>query len=263
MTPAALRPRWWAGHLALVAALVAFGWLGWWQLSSFEGSRARSQPVGAEATDIDRATAPGGRLGAADVGLRVRAEGTWEADGQLLVPHRERAGRVGSLVVTPLRTARGVLAVVRGWSPSTGDPAAPTSGTVTVTGVLQRSETEADATAVAGTLPRGQLPYLATVTLLDALPYSADELYDGFVVLREQRPPDSGLLRVTPEEHTAPSGEVGRWRNLAYGLQWWLFGGAAVAFWVAVLRRAAREQAPPPPDDGAPRPPLVAPRRTT
>lgn len=259
-----LRPRFWAGHLVLVAVLVAFGWLGWWQLSSFEGSRLASRPPGAAAVDIDRATAPGGRLGAGDVGLHVRAEGTWEADGQLLVPDRERAGRVGSLVVTPLRTASGVLAVVRGWLPWSDDPPPPPPGTVTVTGVLQRSETEADATAVAGTLPRDQLPYLATVTLLDALSYRADELYDGFVVLRDQQPaPDAGLLRVTPEELPDPSGGVGRWRNLAYGLQWWLFGGAALVFWVSVLRRAGREPAPPPPDGGAPTPPLVVPRRTT
>lgn len=263
----ALRPRWWAWHLALVAVLLAFGWLGWWQVGSFEdgapGPAPRDRPVAA----IDAVTAPGGRLDASDVGRPVRAAGRWEGDGQLLVPGRERGGRAGSLVVTPLRTAAGVLPVVRGWQPGSGDAPAPPTGTVRVTGVVQRSETEADATAAPGTLAEGRIPYVATVTLLDALPYRAGELYDGFVVLTGERPADADAPRtVEPAERSASAGGgVGRWRNLAYGLQWWLFAAAAVVFWASVLRRAAREQPRPPAPGGpdGPRAPLDARRRTT
>jgi cytochrome oxidase assembly protein ShyY1 len=258
----ALRPRWWAWHAALVAVLVSFGWLGWWQLQSFEGSGGQGKAAGPRTVALDRVTSPGDRLDAGDVGRRVRATGTWETAGQLVVPDRELDGRPGDLVVTPLRTAGGVLPVVRGWVSRDSAVLPPPSGRVVVTGAVQPSETEADAAAGSAALPEGQIAYVATVTLLERLPYGAAELYDGYVVLRSQQPPDPGAPeRVEPRDEASPGG-VGRWRNLAYGLQWWLFAGAAVFFWAAVLRRAAQERTATPPPDRA-REPLAAPRRTT
>jgi cytochrome oxidase assembly protein ShyY1 len=258
----ALRPRWWPWHAALAAVLVAFGWLGWWQLQSFDASRA--QPTSAaRVVALDRVAAPGGRLDSGDVGRRVRAAGSWQAGAQLVVPGRDRAGRAGVLVVTPLRTGQGVLPVVRGWVPQ-GSPAPhPPGGRVEVVGVVQPSETEADATSRAVGLPEGQVPYVATVTLLETLPYDPGDLYDGYVVLRSQQPPDPLAPRLVSPTAQAGSGGVARWRNLAYGLQWWLFAGAAVFFWAAVIRRAARERAGPGPEPDEARAPLSAPRRTT
>ena len=257
-----LHPRWWPWHLALVAVLVAFGWMGWWQLSTFEDSGSvRPQPR--RAVDIDALTAPGGRLDASDVGRAVTADGSWDAAGQLLVPDRERAGRRGLLVVTPLRTDAGLLPVVRGWVPAARAATSPAAGPVRVVGVLQRSETEADATAVTGSLPRGQMAYVATVTLLSALPYDAADLYDGYVVLRQQAPTDPAAPELaTPRETSAPQG-VGRWRNLAYALQWWVFAAAAVVFWAAVLRRETRDPRAPARAGDGPHEALPAPRRTT
>lgn len=258
-----LHPRWWPWHLALVAVLVSFGWLGWWQLSSF-GAAAPARPDRAPVVGIDRVTSPGGRLDAGDIGRRVRARGEWDGEGQLLVPGRERGGRPGVLVVTPLRTGAGLLPVVRGWVPAAGDALPPPAGTVEVTGLLQRSEEEPSGAAVTGTLPAGQVPYVATVTLLSALPYDADDLYDGFVVLRGQSPPDPDAPAQVAARETAAPGSGQRWRNLAYALQWWLFAGAAVVFWATVLRRESREPGPAPaPAGDAPRAPRPAPRRTT
>lgn len=253
----ALAPRWWPWHAALVAALVACGWLGWWQLASFEESRAgngssKSGPV----VPLERVAEPGGRLDPGDVGRRVRAVGAWDLAGQVVVPGREG----GTWVVTPLRVGDAVLPVVRGAVPSPAAALAPPSETVTVTGVLQRNETEADATPGAR-LGGGRIPYVSTVTLLAVLPYRPADLYDGFLVLRAETPRDpQAPAAVAAEERSAPA-PVGRWRNLAYALQWWLFGLAAVAFWALVLRRAAREAARTSPD--APRAPLAAPRRRT
>jgi cytochrome oxidase assembly protein ShyY1 len=261
----ALAPRWWAWHLALVAVLVAFGWLGWWQVQSFEDSGARPQASQrAAAVAVDSVTRAGGRLEADDIGRRVRATGTWDADGQLLVPDRTHGGRTGSLVVTPLRTTQGVLPVVRGWV-SGGSAPVPADGEVTVTGVVQQSETEGDATVAPAGLPPGEVAYVATVTLLERLPYDADELYDGYVVLRSQDPADPGApARVAADGREGSGDGVGRWRNLAYGLQWWLFAAAAVFFWGAVIRRAALESRPGPGSQpGAPPPSLAAPRRRT
>jgi len=185
---------------------------------------------------------------------------------QVVVPGRERAGREGALVVTPLRTARGVVPVVRGWVPAARAAVpAPPAGRVTVRGVLQRSETEADATTV---VPReGEVGYVATVTLLAATAYDPDQLYDGFVVLRSTRPAladdPAAPAVVAARQGDDGSGQVGAWRNLAYAVQWWLFAAAAVFFWAAVLRRAVQEQRVVAAPTGAPDAALIAPRRTT
>jgi cytochrome oxidase assembly protein ShyY1 len=258
----ALRPRWWAWHAALLAVLVAFGWLGWWQLQSFDDAAAPAT-TGRPVVGLDRVTAPGDRIDAGDVGRRVRVEGSWDPAGQLAVPGRSLDGRPGALVVTPLRTTTGLMPVVRGWVPDGTAPPAPPADPVEVVGVVQPSETEADATVDAVALPEGEVAYVATVTLLERLPYGADELYDGYLVLRAQQPPDPAAPHHVEATEQAGPGGVGRWRNLAYGLQWWLFAAAAVFFWAAVLRRAAREQAAPGPAPAEARGPLSVPRRTT
>ncbi len=270
MTRFALQPRWLAWHLLLVVVLVSFGWLGRWQLGAFEHKGGDAPAAGEGRTvPLDARSRPGARVDPGDLGRRVRATGTYDAEGTLLVERRARPGGGGRgfLVVAMLRTDAGVLPVVRGWVPSPGDPAvAPPAGRVTVTGLLQRSE-DGPPEGAAGSGP-GRLPYVATVTVLDALPYRADQLYDGFLALRSEDPAP-GRVPLAVKAQPVATGEVGRWRNLAYALQWWVFAAAAVFFWWVVLRRAtleAREaqeaDRQPDPDDAGP-PSLLAPRRRT
>ena len=278
----ALAPRWWPWHLLLVVAVGAMAWLGWWQLQSFETADRPPAGGASRAVPLVRLTTPGDRLRPGDPGRTVSVAGTWEGGSQVTVPGRERAGRAGALVVTPLRTARGVVPVVRGWVPDRAAAPAPPDGQVTVRGVLQRSESEADATSV---VPRqGEIGYVATVTLLATSAYEGydpDQLYDGFVVLRSTRPalatdPDAPALVAADrqgDDATGQVGQVGAWRNLAYAVQWWLFAAAAVFFWAVVLRRAAQEgqgspdpeqpAGPPPPGSDGPGAALSAPPRRT
>jgi cytochrome oxidase assembly protein ShyY1 len=237
-----LRPRWLAWHVLLVLVLVAFIWLGRWQLDSFE--RARTGPVStAHPVPLDRVLTPGHRQGDAAANRAVVVRGVYDAAHQLLVPHREHAGADGLLLVTPLRTDRGVLPVVRGWVPRPGVAVSRVpGGPVTVTGVVEASESEDDsAVDPLAELPRGQVPYVSSVLLLDAWPYSPDRLYDGYLVASRQQPVD--LPAPVAEVPHTPSGGIAPWRNLAYALQWWLFAGAAVFFWWSVLRRAAQDEA--------------------
>lgn len=235
-----LTPPWLAWHVAAGVAVVAFVVFGQWQLDAYEGGRRapRSTPPAALAALVE----PGERLPDAAVGREVVVTGEYDAPNQLLVPGRELAGESGFLVVSPLRVADGVVAVSRGWVPRAavarrGLPA----GKVTVRGILQRSEPEKAARVDLLTpLPRGQIPYLATVQLLDASPYDTAELYDGYVALTSQTPPALG----GPEPVPPSIGDAGvsRWRNLAYALQWWVFAGAAVFFWAFVVRRSALDR---------------------
>jgi cytochrome oxidase assembly protein ShyY1 len=268
VTRFALQPRWWAWHALLVAVLVSFGWLGHWQLGDFEDkghdAQASSRPVVA----LDQLDRPGGFLADGAVGRRIRVSGTYDQSHTTVVPDRPRPHRsdTGFLVVTPLHTAHGVLPVVRGWVPTLATPALkPPIGTVTVTGLLQRSE-DGPPPGAPVDVAAGRLPYVATVTVLDLWPYPARSLYDGYLAVRTESPPPAAAPEpVAPQP--VSTGGVARWRNLAYALQWWLFAGAAVFFWWVVLRRAAREQreppGDPPPPGGAGRPSLAAPRRTT
>jgi cytochrome oxidase assembly protein ShyY1 len=236
-----LGPRWLLWHATLVVVLVAFTLLGFWQLHDFE-HHAKSR-AGLPAVAIDDVTKPGGRLTDDDVARPIKAIGRYDAARTLLVPERRHGDRSGFLVVTPLRTATGVLPVVRGWvaARSSAGRTAP-AGQVTVTGALQGSESSDDsAVDPLAALPADEVAYVATVSLLEAWPsYSPAQLYDGYVVAAHESPPAA----VTPArvEAKQPSGGVGRWRNFAYALNWWLFGAAAVFFWGSVIRRAVTER---------------------
>jgi cytochrome oxidase assembly protein ShyY1 len=239
----ALAPRWLAWHAALVVSLVAFVWLGQWQLDSF-AETGRRQHVAAtrDAAPVTKVLTPGDRLPADAVGRTVTAVGRYDEANRLLVPGRRHGDQEGYWVVTPLKTAEGVLPVNRGWVATPDDRAveAP-AAQVTVTGALQPSESQSDSQVdpLAG-LPDGQIAYLATVQLIDVLPYSPDELYDGYLAMRSEQP--AATVAPEPVQARAVDEGVGRWRNLGYGLQWWFFAGAAVFFWWSVLRRSLRER---------------------
>jgi cytochrome oxidase assembly protein ShyY1 len=235
-----LGPRWLLWHATLVVGLVAFTLLGLWQLDRFEHhARSRaSLPVVA----IDQVMTPGGRLAGDDVARRVTAIGTYDDARTRLVPGRKIDNRAGFLVVTPLRTAAGILPVVRGWvaARSSAAVAAP-DGRLTVTGRLQASEvSQASAVDPLAQLPDNEVPYVATFSLLETWPYSPRSVYDGYVVATREMP--AGAATPVRVEAHSPSGGVGRWRNLAYALNWWLFGVAALFFWGSVIRRAVTEQ---------------------
>jgi cytochrome oxidase assembly protein ShyY1 len=239
-----LARRWLPWHAALVVALVAFILLGRWQLDSYEASgredRAGERAAAVPLTDVTR---PGGRLGAGDPGRKVSASGRYDEANQVLVPGRRLHGETGYLVVTPLLTESGIVVVNRGWVVAPGGRRAQAPpGVVQLTGVLQPSESDQDSgvDSVAG-LPQGQIPYIATIRLLNALPYAESDLYDGYVVLTSQRPRTATQPELVPPRDLDTG--IARWRNLAYALNWWFFAAAAVFFWWSVIRRAARERA--------------------
>lgn len=235
-----LTARWIAWHVAVAVIAIAFAVFGHWQLAAYERPATPSgtgRPV-----DLHEVATPGASLPDRSVGQPVRVTGRYDGSRQLLVPARELEGRSGFHVVTPLRTAAGVVAVNRGWvsiAMRSGPPVP--AGPVTVTGLLQSSENESEAGVdPLVPLPRGQVPYVSTVELQDALPYRPAELYDGYVLLTAQEPADAQAPRPVPPK--APAEGSGRWRNLAYAVQWWVFAAAAIFFWASTIRRAAQDR---------------------
>ena len=172
-----------------MVVLVAFTLLGNWQLGSFADTE-RPSAAGRPSAALTSVVQAGERLPGDAVGRTVTATGRYDETNQLVIPGRRLDGREGFLVVTALLTGEGVVAVNRGWVPTAGDPATEVPvGELTMTGVVQPSESERDSRVdVLADRPDGQLPYLATVALLDVWPYAGDELYDGYVVLSAQQP---------------------------------------------------------------------------
>jgi len=246
----ALRPRWIVSHLLVAALVVTMVNLGFWQLRRLDEKRRHnrlverrtSQPVAAVADVLPAGT------GTADVDpvelRRVRASGTFDAGAQLLVRGRSLDGRPGSWVVAPLRLADGrVLVVNRGWIPNDGSLdavprrfAAPT-GRVTVTGLLQRTETRGrlgatdPSTGRVGSLARLDVAHYARQLRAEAVP--------AWVQLTDQVPAVDAA--VAPRPLGPPTLDEGP--HFGYAMQWFIFSAIAVIGYPLVLRRVARERA--------------------
>src|SRR5688500_8272225 len=125
----------------MVATVLAFTALGWWQWESAQAAeRARTRPVDATPVELAALVGPGRPLGDA-VGRTVVVSGRYDAEQQVLVPGRKLDGRTGAHVLIPLLIPNGAAVPVRrGWvaGPEDGATAVP-PGTITVTGVLQPS----------------------------------------------------------------------------------------------------------------------------
>lgn len=241
--------------LLLGAAAVCAG-LGMWQLDRAQergaaNERAREAALAQAPTDplsqvLDPQTAFSGDL----VGRKVTTTGRFGAD-ELLVAGRALDGVTGYLVLTPLRTQEAgepVLAVVRGWvaDPQAAQALDPApSGTVRVTGYLQSGEAGGD-----GGLLEGQVDAVSPAELVNRW---GGPIYSGYLVLAEVEPAqDPGLALLPPP--TVPGGGLNL-QNLAYALQWWIFGGFAVLLWARLVRdetRAAVQEATPAQDGGVP-----------
>lgn len=214
-------------HGLLVVVVAATGLLGWWQLDAW-----RSAQAGDVAERLDRAPVALARvlgrddpLAGEDVGVPVVVEGRYvPAEEQFLVSGRELDGAGGFWVLSPLRVAGAgsSLLVVRGWTDA-GDalPRVP-PGPVRETGVLQPGEEGSGAVAAGRVVASVRIPALVGKVRGD--------LYGAYLVRTETSAADPARLEPVPPPADDPAWDVGL-RNLAYGAQWWLFGGFAVFMW--------------------------------
>jgi len=232
----------WAGLVAFVAVLGAvFVYLGEWQLDRLEQRRARNAATVANEQRPIRPlaevfTKP---ITDADQWQRVEAVGTFVADQQLLVRYRRNGDDRGYEVVTPLRTAAGVVLVDRGFvatGPGVRMPAAappPPTGEVRLVGHVRRNE-EGRRSAV--TPVNGQLRLINSDAIGAALGYP---VLNGYISLLEVTPPQSGgFVPIEPPE-------IDEGPHFWYALQWFGFTGVAVAGIVVFIRadlRARREE---------------------
>jgi len=220
----------WVPTLLLVLLISLFVVLGIWQIDRAGQKRERAQVIN------QRAELPALELSdpIADPEVlrfrRLRARGTFEAKGQILVANRRQANRIGFHVITPLRIlgSDSRVLVNRGWipAPSNGGPvAAPIpAGKVTVTG---KAYLPAPPTLALHGNPEAvknwgrRWPYL-TLDLYTA----ATDIQVLPVVILQDPGTVGGFLRLWPQEDSKEGMHIG------YAIQWFAFVLIAFVLWL-------------------------------
>lgn len=221
-----LRPGLLGLHLLAVVALVACILAGLWQLGVYD---SRQEHERAESHAVARVPLAGlwtadqpfsGRLNQRPVTIEGRFA---PAEEQVWVTGKRQDGRVGVWLLAPVFVGGGhdALLVVRGWAPSvTMLPAVP-DGAVTINAVLEPGDV-GGASFDPATRKIGSVRIPA---LTNELPY---DLYSGYAV-SSTTAVSAGLDLASPPP-VGVSWTVGL-RNLAYALQWWVFGAFTIFMW--------------------------------
>jgi surfeit locus 1 family protein len=155
----------------------------------------------------------------------VTVEGEFApAADQIWVTGKAQGDATGAWLLAPLLVAGGneALLVVRGWAPSVGEAPDVPAGPVTIDAALQQGEgAEGTFDPADRTIGSVRIP-----TLINELPY---DLYSGFAISTDEAIA-GGLDLVPPPLPGDVSWTVGL-KNLAYALQWWVFGLFAAFMW--------------------------------
>lgn len=226
----ATRPRMLGLLAVLLAAAVACGLLGAWQLDRARqrgetAQLARQRELSAaDPVPLSDVLAPQTAFPGDLVGRKVSVTGSYEPAGQLLVTGRARDGVTGSLVLTPLRVGSGpgaaVLPVVRGWLPTGVAPDEPPTGTVSIVGYLQAGESVGS--GISGTTTDAISP-------AELLHVWTGPIWSGYLVLASSEPADpSGPALLGPPTPTQTGPNL---QNVLYALEWFVFAGFAVFLW--------------------------------
>jgi surfeit locus 1 family protein len=241
-----LSRRWLAVLLLLIVFVVVCTELGLWQLRRLD-QRTRVNAI--ISTNLHLPAVPvSAAFASGDINAalyrHVSARGTYDVSQEVLLTGRALNDRPGTDALTPLVTEDGrALIVNRGFLPfgidKPGDPRAkPTGGTVTVTGILLRSEGRGlfgQAIPPAGrvdTIPRIDVPRIGR-----QVPYA---VFPAYLLLDSQQPPQPG----TVPQHEQYLPDLSNGPHLSYAIQWFSFAALAVIAYVGMAWRRARVGAP-------------------
>lgn len=244
MLRTALKPRWLGLFALLLVIVAACIQLGLWQLHVAQDkglADALRKAHEARPALVEAVIRPHQAFPNPQSNRAVTAIGAYAASDQFLVGPRRLGGRTGYWVVTPLDvSATGArLAVVRGFVTDVSRPLVPPAGPVSVDGSLAPGEAPAPAPSGVPGWPR---PARGSIDFSLLVNDWRGELYNAFVFAQTERtgagvaiPVPAGLERVPPP---AVTGGL-KWRNAAYAVQWWVFGGFAVFMWFRMVREDA------------------------
>jgi surfeit locus 1 family protein len=235
-------PRWVAGHVLALVAVVAFVNLGAWQLSRLDERRTynellteRMSQAEADLTSLD-ATDP------EELAFRpVTVTGTLDASSEVLLSTRSHDGRPGHHLLTPLHAPDGTTVLVdRGWVPLewTSPPvaqAAPPEGEVRLRGMLHPSTSARRWGALDG--GDAGLQFVSDVDLDVLSRATATSYFPLYLVAHEQVPAQANDLPIPGEPPVLTEGS-----HLSYAGQWFLFALVVAVGYPVLLWRTARDQ---------------------
>jgi surfeit locus 1 family protein len=245
----ALRPRWIASHLLVLALVVLMVNFGFWQLRRLDEKRDRNDLLAERTTqqevpiedlvDPDDGYAVGGELAYRP----ASATGRYDAAEEVLVRNRTMDGRPGYWVLTPLELDTGdAVVVLRGWVPlAVGDRGAPVAeapppaGTVTVRGSV--ATTQERGAIGPRDAESGDLTVLSRADIARMATQSDHPLLPVLLQLESQEPPPAALPQ--PVEPPEPS----EGPHLSYAVQWFIFSAIGLFGYPLVLRKVAHAKA--------------------
>ncbi|KAE8763199.1 SURF1 family protein [Georgenia thermotolerans] len=256
---AALTPRLIGIFVLLLAAAVVCVRLGAWQLDraairgAAKAEAAHAATLAADPVPLADVLQPQTTFTAKELARTVEVTGTYRADQQVLVPGREVDGHPATLVVTALWVSEGpdagaMLPVVRGWVPAEAirtdgraEPAdAATAALLRVPDGVQRVTGHLGASEVAesGAYPEGMVGAISSAQLANLW---GGPTFSGYLVEFTENP-DGTRSAVAPTglSHAPPPAmaqETGlNIQNLAYAVEWVIFGGFALVLWWRMVR---------------------------
>jgi surfeit locus 1 family protein len=240
------RPRWLAGHLLALLAIVVFVNMGLWQIRRLHERQAFNQILTtrttAPAQTIDELLA---EYGSDQDALELRSvvvDGEYNVTDEVILLAQSYNGLSGHHVLTPLELGDGRAVIVdRGWVPidldKPGETAfLPPSGPVEVHGVLRKTQVRGRFGPVDPA--NGLLSQIARVDIARLDQQTKSKLVPVYIELTAQDPAQPGEL---PAVVPLPQPSEGPHRG--YAIQWFLFTAVVVVGYPILLRRTAESPA--------------------
>lgn len=245
MLRVALRPKWLAFLVLVMALAAAFAWLGKWQLE--RAVVAPANPPGASETvvPLEELAQPGAFLATSSGAHRTTVTGVIDPASLTTLTGRLQNGASGYWLVARLEQPGGAsVALALGWAAT---PAAlevaqqdaraqlsPASGPTTVVGRLMPSEAPAVPTNLATPLEQNTL---AVAALVNTWPAVTGGVYLGYVIA------DHGLFGLETIPSSPPVDEPSvNWLNIFYALEWSVFALFAFYIWWRMVKDAKERE---------------------
>lgn len=212
--------------------------LGFWQLARLEEKRTYNRAAAGRLAQplVEPATLP---PDSAARFRRVRLDGTFDHERELVLVNRTRNGSPGVWLVTPLRSAANdtALLVVRGWVYAPDGRTVPererwraAAGLASDSGWVETEPVGAPATATDSVRAPGGIRRLDPAMLRSRFPYPIRPWYAVLVGGDTLFKRDS-----TPARLAYPS--LGEGQHQSYAIQWFSFAAIALVGTVAFVRR--------------------------
>ncbi|WP_166985622.1 SURF1 family cytochrome oxidase biogenesis protein [Canibacter zhoujuaniae] len=248
------RPKWIFALILVLSVASGFAWLAQWQLGNAITLDDKAQIDTETVIPLAELVEPAQPLNDVAAGHRVSIKASLVPNEFVIVGNRANSGAVGYWVVTQAYAETAAaehdtqdlanLAVAIGWA-ATADEAAAAIEKLEAAGISENRtlyEGRLNPLETPGAPEmQGELtvyPSVVPAQLLNLWQNPLPKTYAGYVVLETDNGlrEVSGLQAIDSIPPTPP--ETVNWINLFYGLEWVLFAGFAVYFWVRLCRDA-------------------------